>query len=53
MIASEVAVAGVEHRFGDAVALGGVDMTVAGGEFRTLLGPSRGSTRYGPGPMPQ
>ena len=37
---AEVTLAGVTKQYGDAVAVRGVDLTVADGEFVTLLGPS-------------
>jgi len=37
---AEVTLTGVTKRYGDAVAVRGVDLTVADGEFVTLLGPS-------------
>ena len=36
----EVMIQGVKKRFGSTVALEDIDLTVAGGEFFTLLGPS-------------
>ena len=36
----EVAIRGVTKRFGSTVALEGIELTIAGGEFFTLLGPS-------------
>jgi ABC-type Fe3+/spermidine/putrescine transport system ATPase subunit len=33
-------VAGLKKRYGDVVGLGGVELTIAAGEFFTLLGPS-------------
>ena len=38
--AAAVHVAGLKKRYGDVVALGGVELTIAAGEFFTLLGPS-------------
>ena len=38
--AAAVHVAGLRKRYGDVVALGGVELTIAAGEFFTLLGPS-------------
>src|ERR1044071_4269765 len=38
--AADVEVAGAEKRYGDVVAVAGVDLHVASGEFFTLLGPS-------------
>ena len=38
--AAAVHVAGLKKRYGDVVALGGVEVTIAAGEFFTLLGPS-------------
>ncbi len=37
---AEVTLAGITKRYGDALAVRGVDLTVADGEFVTLLGPS-------------
>ena len=39
-MSADVALRGVEKRYGDVVAVGGVDLDVASGEFFTLLGPS-------------
>jgi len=39
-LSADVALRGVEKRYGDVVAVGGVDLDVASGEFFTLLGPS-------------
>src|SRR5580693_3751374 len=38
--AAAVHVTGLRKRYGDVVALGGVELTIAAGEFFTLLGPS-------------
>jgi len=38
--AAAVHVAGLRKKYGEVVALGGVDLTIAAGEFFTLLGPS-------------
>jgi putative spermidine/putrescine transport system ATP-binding protein len=37
---ADVALSGIEKSYGDVLAVGGVDLTVGGGEFFTLLGPS-------------
>jgi putative spermidine/putrescine transport system ATP-binding protein len=39
-LSADVALRGVEKRYGDVVAVAGVDLNVASGEFFTLLGPS-------------
>jgi putative spermidine/putrescine transport system ATP-binding protein len=39
-VAAAISVAGVAKRYGDVVALAGVDLDIAPGEFFTLLGPS-------------
>ncbi len=39
-MAADVSVTGARKTYGDVVAVGGVDLTVADGEFFTLLGPS-------------
>ena len=39
-MAADVGVAGVRKTYGDVVAVDGVDLNVAAGEFFTLLGPS-------------
>jgi putative spermidine/putrescine transport system ATP-binding protein len=39
-LSADVALSGVEKRYGDVAAVAGVDLDVASGEFFTLLGPS-------------